>query len=392
MNILIANKFHYRRGGDCVYSMNLERLLTEKGHKVATFAMQYPENIINAWSKYYPSEIRFTPNINMIESFLRPFGTKEVIRKFNSLLDDFQPNIVHLNNIHTQLSPIIAEIAHNKGIKVIWTLHDYKLLCPRYDCLKNGENICEECFSDKHKVLEYNCMKNSKIASFIAYKEAIKWNRKRLESCTDTFICPSQFMMNKMAQGGFSLNKLHPLCNFIDIDVCKQDKYVDRNHYYCFIGRLSHEKGVKTLIQAANQLQYPLIVAGSGPLENDLKKIATANIKFVGFQQWDEIKKIVGKARFSVIASEWYENNPFSVIESLCLGTPVLGAAIGGIPELIETSKNGLLFKSGHISDLKNKIQEMFQTSFDYNQISKEAQKRFSADNYYKEIIKIYEQ
>ena len=90
------------------------------------------------------------------------------------LLDDFCPDIVRLNNIHSQLSPVIAEIAHQKGIKVIWTLHDYKLLCPRYDCLRNGDTICEECFSDKRKVLEYKCMKHSRLASYLSYWESMK--------------------------------------------------------------------------------------------------------------------------------------------------------------------------------------------------------------------------
>lgn len=149
---------------------------------------------------------------------MRPLGTNEVKRKFCALLDEFKPDVVHLNNIHTQLSPIIAELAHEREIKVVWTLHDLKLLCPRYDCLRNGKIACEECFMDKRKVLEYKCMKNSIVASFLAYKEAVSWNRERLEKCTDIFICPSLFIANKMIQGGFNKTKMCTLCNFIDIE------------------------------------------------------------------------------------------------------------------------------------------------------------------------------
>lgn len=162
MKILLANKFYYRRGGDCVHTLNLEQLLKAHGHEVAVFAMDYPENLETQWSKYFPSEVKFKLGTGMIEALMRPFGTREVQRKFNALLDDFHPDVVHLNNIHSQLSPVIAEMAHERGIKVVWTLHDYKLLCPRYDCLRNGETVCESCFADKHKVLEYKCMKNSK--------------------------------------------------------------------------------------------------------------------------------------------------------------------------------------------------------------------------------------
>lgn len=160
MKIVLVNKFYYRRGGDCIYMLNLEHLLKEHGHDVAVFAMGFPENLDTPWKKYFPSEVKFKPGPGMIEAFMRPFGTSEVKKKFTALLDDFQPDVVHLNNIHSQVSPVITEIAHSRGIRVVWTLHDYKLLCPRYDCLRNGEKVCEACFTDKHKVMEYKCMKN----------------------------------------------------------------------------------------------------------------------------------------------------------------------------------------------------------------------------------------
>lgn len=390
MKILLSNKFYYRRGGDCIYTLNLEHLLKMHGHTTAIFAMQHPENLPTIWNKYFPSEIRFSPGLGMLEAFSRPFGTKEVIKKFISLINDFKPDIVHLNNIHSQLSPIIAELAHQRGIKVVWTLHDLKLLCPRYDCLRNGQMPCEECFTDKHKVLEYKCMKNSIVASFLAYKEAIKWNKERLEACTDIFLCPSQFIANKMQQGGFNPNKLKTLCNFIDVEKCKKDNYT-KNDYYCFIGRLSHEKGIKTLITAANELPYKLIIIGGGPLETEMRKLASSNIEFVGFKQWDEIKEFVGKAKFSVIPSECFENNPLSVIEAQCLGTPVLGARIGGIPELIEEGITGMTFASKNVEDLKVKIQKMFASTFDYPEIAQKSQEKYNAEKYYNELMKIYQ-
>lgn len=390
IKILLSNKFYYRRGGDCVYTLNLEHLLKTHGHTTSIFTMQHPENLPTVWSKYFPSEIHFSPGLGMLEAFCRPFGTKEVIRKFNSLINDFKPDIVHLNNIHSQLSPIIAELAHQRGIKVVWTLHDLKLLCPRYDCLRNGQMPCEECFNDKHKVLEYKCMKNSIVASFLAYKEAVKWNKERLEACTDIFLCPSQFIANKMEQGGFNPNKLKTLCNFIDVKKCKKDNYT-KNDYYCFIGRLSHEKGIKTLITVANELPYKLIIIGGGPLEIEMRKLASSNIEFVGFKQWDEIKEIVGKAKFSVIPSEWFENNPLSVIEAQCLGTPVLGARIGGIPELIEEGITGMTFASKNVEDLKVKIQKMFASTFNYPEIAQKSQEKYNAEKYYNELMKIYQ-
>lgn len=392
MKILLANKFYYRRGGDCIYMLNLAQLLKTHGHDVAVFAMDYPENIETEWKRYFPNEIKFTPGVGMLETFMRMFGLGEVKRKFNSLLNDFKPDVVHLNNIHTQLSPVIARLAHERGIKVIWTLHDYKLLCPRYDCLRNGNKICEECFANKHKVLEYKCMKNFKLASMLAYKEAMKWSREKLESYTDTFICPSQFMYNKMAQGGFDRKKMYTLCNFIDIERTMKGSY-DKEDYYCFIGRLSFEKGIETLIEAARTLSYHLKIIGGGPLADILKEKAKGtNIEFTGYKEWSELKEIVGKARFSVVPSEWYENNPLSVIEAQCLGTPVLGANIGGIPELIKEGVNGMCFESRNIMDLKNKIEKMFILNVDYKQLAKGSQIRYSSEKHYYELLKLYQQ
>lgn len=390
MKILLANKFYYRRGGDCIYMLNLEQMLKEKGHEVAVFAMDYPENLDTPWKKYFPREVKFKPGPGMIETFIRPFGWGEVGRKFRRLLDDFKPDVVHLNNIHTQLSPVIAEIAHKKGIKVVWTLHDYKLLCPRYDCLRNGKTVCEECFTDKHKVLEYRCMKNSRLASIIAYKEATTWNRERLEACTDVFVCPSGFMAEKMAQGGFDRSKLKVLCNFIDTEKCRRNDGYAKEDYYCFIGRLSHEKGAATLIDAASKLNYKLVVVGDGPLRGELEKKANGNIEFVGFKQWNDIKNIVGKARFTVIPSEWYENNPLSVIEAQCLGTPVLGARIGGIPELINEGETGMTFEGRNVDDLSRKIEAMWTTDFNYEHIAADSMQRYDSASYYNNIMNIY--
>lgn len=396
MKILLSNKFYYYRGGDCIYTINLERLLLKNGHEVAIFAMQYPENIDTSYNKYFPSEISFTisGNRNIIESFIRPLGTKEVRNKFSQLIHDFKPDIVHLNNIHTQLSPIIAEIAEANKIPVIWTLHDYKLLCPRYDCLRNDKTVCELCFDNKTNVIKYRCMKNNLAASLIAYFEVKKWNKNKLESKIKSYICPSQFIKTKMEEGGFNKQKLVHLSNFINLDQF-QEKAYEKEDYYCYIGRLSHEKGINTLLEAASQLPFSLKVIGGGPLLDSCKKIAPENTTFLGYRNWTDIKDLIGKARFIVTPSEWYENNPLSIIEALCLGTPVIGANIGGIPELITENENGLLFESGNVTELKDTIEkawQLFNKKFNYDHILKKAQTKFSDEKYYNELMKIYQQ
>jgi len=263
--------------------------------------------------------------------------------------------------------------------------------------MRNDGASCDDCFANhnfsekkqKRNVLKNKCMKNSYLASYIAYKEALTWNRERLENNTDAYICPSHFMAARMKEGGFTAEKLHAHTNFINVDKCCVNDFSKEN-YYCYVGRLSKEKGIKTLIEAANQLPYKLYVIGKGPMYQEITQIAKKHIEFLGQLNWEELKEIEQKAKFSIIASEALENNPLSVIESECLGTPVLGARIGGIPELIEEGVNGMTFESGNIQDLVSKIEEMMHKPFDYEQISKNAKAIYSDEEYYQFLMNLY--
>jgi glycosyltransferase involved in cell wall biosynthesis len=394
MKILLSNKYYYPRGGDCIYTIELEKLLKEKGHEVAVFSMQHTSNLNSEYSGYFPSETDFNKKSlnNILNSIVRPFGSPEVRRNFNRLINDFKPDIVHLNNIHSQLSPVLAQIAHEHKIPVVWTLHDYKLLCPRYDCMRDGKS-CELCFSDKHNVVRYKCIKNSLVASLLSYAESIAWHKNNIGRFTSLFICPSVFMFDNMLRGGFKAEQLTTLSNFINneklngIQNAKED-------YYCYIGRLSSEKGVETLLKAAIELPYYVLkIIGTGPLDQKLKaKYGRGHIEFLGYKNWDILKPVLEGSKCMVVPSECYENNPLSVLESLCLGTPVIGAKIGGIPELIDPGVNGLLFESGNVVDLQDKISFLWQNSHVFNspEIANDARVKYSSDNYYEKLFKIY--
>lgn len=389
MKVLLINKFYYPRGGDCVYMLNLEKLLKDNGNEVAVFSSSYPENTPTVWDKYFPDEVSFSGSISdKINAAQRAISGRGVSVKFEKLLSDFKPDIIHLNNIHSYLSPVVCRLAKNKGIPVVWTLHDYKLICPAYSCLRNGD-LCELCFSDSSSVLRTKCMKGNLPASIIAYLESKNWNKHRMSKLVDAFICPSHFMKKKMQQGGYSDSTFHVICNFMYDSISYTNK--DREKSFCYIGRLSEEKGVETLVKAAYELKYKLYLVGDGPLLRELKdKYSTSNIIFKGKLDKDGVYNILSESHFSVMPSECYENNPLSVIESLCLGTPVLGANIGGIPELIENGKNGLTFESRNVDDLKQKIEEMFSLSFKNEEIASQSQSRFDKENYYNELMKIY--
>jgi len=390
--ILLINKFYYNRGGDCIAVLNTEQLLKTKGHEVAVFSMKYTQNLPSEWETYFPDEINFlTRNPFVIfRTVSRLFKPKDVAKRFKKLLDDFNPDIVHLHNIHSYISPVVAEIAHQKGIRVVWTLHDYKLICPAYACLRRGVT-CEYCFTNKSNILIYKCLKNSYLASLFGWLEAIWWNQKKLINITDLFVCPSRFLQSKMLKAGFPAKKITVASNFMPqlISPAKSKK-----DYYCYVGRISEEKGIYTLLKAAEQLPYPLKVIGDGPLfEHYRKEFGCKKIEFTGYLIPDQVFEIVRYARFMVLPSICYENNPLSVIEALCTGTPVLGARIGGIPELIEENVNGFLFSPQSIPELTKKIDlcfNYFNDGYDFEKIAEQAQNKFSSETFYNKLIEIY--
>lgn len=393
--VLIVNKFYYPRGGDCVVSMSTEELLSGNGCETAVFAMQFPENNPSPWQRYFAPQVEFSGSVGAkLRAARRVFGRGDVVMCFNRLLDDFRPDLVLLNNIHSYLSPVLAELAHRRGIRVLWVLHDYKLFCPSYSCLRDG-SPCSECIDNPKAVWQHRCMKGSAAASMLALLEARKWNRRRLVGSTDMFICPSRFMRSMMAKAGFPEEKLAVVCNMVEprkYEIFKSTPLSEREDYYCYSGRLSAEKGVESLLEAASRLPYRLKMAGDGPLLEELrsKYARFPQIEFLGRLDAQGVSRLLSKARAMVIPSVWFENNPLSVIESLCAGTPVLGADIGGIPELIEPGSNGLIFKPGDTAAIADAVERAFTEKWNNAAIRDRALAAFSPQRYLDELLKFF--
>jgi len=384
MRILLVNKFYYARGGDCIVTMNLEQMLKAHGHDVAIFSMQHPANEPSEWSSYWPTEMRAT------DALVRPFGSPQVRRNFRRLLRDFRPNVVHLHNIHTQLSPVVAKMAHAAGIRVVWTLHDSKLVCPCYTCRRNGQE-CTECFTRPTAVISHRCMPGSLPGAIIGYLEARRWNPQRLQEVTDRFLPPSRFLKELCVAGGYDAGKFTVLPNCVDAAKVASPR-LEKGDHYIYVGRVTAVKGLRTLCKAASRLPYRLVVVGDGDLLAELKATyaACGNIEFRGQMQWREFRPLLEGARFSVTPSEWSENNPLSVLESLCLGTPVLGADTGGIPELINEGVNGMTFPAGDADALTDAIGRMMNARFGNASIAREATQRYSSDTYYDNLMRVY--
>lgn len=363
MKVLMVNKFLYPNGGSETYIFKLGDYLKSIGHQVEYFGMEHERNVVGNNVGAYTSNMDFhnATGLSKITYAFKTIYSHEARKKIRLVLEDFQPDVVHLNNFNYQLTPsIILEIRKwektcGKKCKILFTAHDYQLVCPNHMCNNpNTHENCEKCLNGSFMNCTKNkCIHGSAAKSLIGSLEAILWNKTCVYKQIDKIICCSHFLKTKMDTNPVFAEKTVALHNFVDK---VEDLQGEKEDYVLYFGRFSKEKGIETLIEACKQLPHiQFIFAGSGPLEDKINAID--NIRNVGFQTGKDLEMLIRKARFSVYPSEWYENCPLSVMESIMYGTPVLGANIGGIPELIEPGVTGELFESGNVEELKYKLQ-----------------------------------
>lgn len=356
MRILFVNKFLYENGGSETYILKLGEYFKSIGHEVQFFGMEDERNIVgNEWDI-------LTKNVNFhkksLGTLFYPFKiiySLEARRKIGRIIELFKPDVANLNNINFQITPsIIYELKKHK-IPVFFTAHDYQLICPNHLMYQPNKGVpCEECVSSGFgRCIKNSCIHGSKFRSILGYFESKLYHVLKTYSLIDKVICPSEFLEKKFLGNKIFHGKTVTMHNFIQ-KVTVSD-VVKKGDYVLYFGRFTKEKGINTLIKVCKLLpEIPFVFAGGGPLEDLLKN--TKNIRNAGFLNGDELKNTISNARFSVYPSEWYENCPFSVMESQMYGTPVIGADIGGIPELIKNGKTGLLFQAGNADDLVDKI------------------------------------
>ena len=367
MKILMINKFLHPNGGSETYIFKLGNYLQSQGHEVQYFGMEHEGRIVGNAVDAYTSDMDFHGG-SKLSKLLYPIKTiysAEARKKIRQVLDNFQPDVCHLNNFNYQLTPsIILEIRKwekqsGHKCRILYTAHDYQLVCPNHMCHNpNTHENCEKCL-DGHflNCTRGRCIHGSLAKSAVGTMEATFWKWMGVYKQIDTVICCSHFMKTKLDTNPVFTGKTVTMHNFVDP---VEQKKVQKKDYVLYFGRFSQEKGIETLIRAAKELpEIPFVFAGSGPLERLLEGVP--NIRNVGFQRGEALETLIREARFTVYPSEWYENCPFSVMESQMYGTPVLGADIGGIPELIRVGETGELFESGKIDELKVKMLQMWQ-------------------------------
>lgn len=401
MKILMVNKFFYIKGGSETYYFALKRLLEKMGHEVIDFSMTDEKNFDSPYKKYYVKSIDYNNNSNFFEkmrSGINVIYSFEARRKFEILVKKTKPDLIHLHLFQHQLSPSILDIAKKYDIPTVYTAHDLKMICLNYKMMHHGK-ICEECRGEHYYRCAVNrCVKDSFFKSCINVAEGYFHKMRHSYDVIDEIITPSDFYFQKFIEFGVDSSRVTHIPNFTDADTIQIEKSADSEKYFLYFGRLSEEKGIMTLLHAVENSQIHIKIVGTGPLkalvEMYKKNNQLDNVEILGFMSGKELMNVIGNAKAVILPSEWYENGPYSAIESLQLARPIIGADIGGIPELVE--HNGFLFKSGNAKALKESLQRMESLSEnDYaamQQKSLELFKSYYTEQYhYKMLKKVYQ-
>lgn len=367
MKILMVNKFLYPNGGSETYIFKLGEQLQKMGHEVQYFGMEHEGRIVGNHAEVYTSDMDF--HVGGLKKLFYPFRiiySVEAKKKMRLVLEDFQPDVVHFNNINFQLTPSVIyavrayERKYGRHVRIVYTAHDYQWVCPNHMMrIPASGEICFACRGGDYKQCSKNrCIHNSRMKSLLGTIEAEYYARRKTYGMVDVILCPSEFMKKQLDTDPLLMDKTVMMHNFIEKDAGGQRDSVKKD-YVVYFGRFSEEKGTRTLLEACRALpEIRFVFAGTGPLEEEVSKVT--NVEKRGFVTGEALRKLISEARFSVYPSEWYENCPFSVMESQMYGTPVLVSDLGGAPELVQPGVTGDMFRGGDAQELTEHIRAMW--------------------------------
>jgi glycosyltransferase involved in cell wall biosynthesis len=368
--LLSINNYYYRRGGSEAVYFEHNRLFESAGWEVVPFSMHDALNLPSQWSSHFVDETDGAAQQSLLSKASRAITaiySTEAARRIRGLVNLIQPNIAHAHNIYHHLSPSILVELRRQNVPIVMTLHDLKLVCPAYKMHSQGA-VCEDCRGGAlRNVVKNRCIKGSTAMSALVWLESTVHRMLNLYMGTVTrFVVPSRFFLAKFAEWGVDTSRFVHIPNSVNVDEMAADgDGRDTGDAFVYLGRLVPEKGVATLIRAAAQARVPLRIIGTGSEERALQQLAAelgGNVEFSGYLTGSALRTAISTARAVVIPSEWFENAPISVMEASALGRPVIGAAIGGIPELIRPGETGFVFTSGSVESLVEVLTQVART------------------------------
>jgi len=405
MKILEINVFNYRKGGSEAVYFNTIELLKEHGDEVVNFALKWKDNDSSPFEKFFPESKETRRGLfRGVKNVVNYFYDSEAATKLEALIEAEKPDLAQVHLIWGQITGSILPVLKRHHIPVIFTIHEYRIVCPAYTFRNGKGEVCEQC-KGRHfyKCITNKCCKGSYgLSAMMAAEQYFRNAFLNPAKYIDGLVYVSHFAKSKLEQYMPALKDkpnivLYNLTDGIRSGVTKDEK---TERYYLFFGRLSYEKGIKTLISAFKETpRCKLKIAGTGPLEDELKAFVSENkmnnVEFLGYQSGKPLQDLVSNAYFIMVPSEWYENNPMTIIEGYAAGVPVIGARIGGIPEIIEDGKTGYLFESGNKEELVDLINKsVVLDNVKYKTMShcalEFAKEHFYRDKYYPRLMNFF--
>lgn len=397
--LLNINNYHYRRGGAETVYLDHGQIFKDAGWAIDWFSMKHPRTMPGTDDSLFADliDLEYTHGpADKLRAARDIIYNRSAAQRIGQMVDRWRPDIAHVHNIYHHLSPSVLVALKQRGIPVVLTAHDLKLACPAYTML-NDKGICESCRGGKvWNVARNRCIKGSLVSStLIMVESAVHKALGLYERNVDAIVTPSAFYREKLIEWGWAADRIVHIRNFSDLPPLAPFTPGEDLLYF---GRLAPNKGLVTLIKAAAEARVPMRLVGTGEQEGELRALAEkleAPVTFVGYLTGDALWDAVAQARAVVLPSEWYENGPMSTIEAFARGKPLVGAAIGGIPELIEEGRTGWSFRSGDVADLARALKQAMEAPpallAEMAQATRQmAEEKFSAQSYFTEMQALY--
>ena len=366
--LLVHNNYgNYATGGEKNVMLAESKLLKDNGHDIVIYECTNNENVFNQKG-------------HKLKSFYYSTWNPFAYRKLKALIKQHKPDIMHVHNYWYQLSPSIFKAAYDNNVPSVITLHNYRLLCPGVLFLRNGKP-CEDCMTKNPiRSIFFRCHSNSLLKSFLSYRLFQKTKKNDYFSTFITgYIALTDFAKSKFIQGGIKESQLRVKPNFIPSKaIVPSDSFPNLpENYALYVGRISDEKGIENLCNVWDDIDYPLVVIGSGDsiLEEKLK--ANKRIVFLGKKNSSEVFSCLKACSFLVFPSIWYEGFPLTIIEAFSMGKPVIATDLGARNEVVIHEKTGLLFDYKNMADFKANILRMIEDEALRNQMGLNAQRKF---------------
>jgi glycosyltransferase involved in cell wall biosynthesis len=385
MNILVIHNLYQQPGGEDVVVDQETRLLQRNGHNVTVYRRSNEEL----------SHLSLRERLGLIKRIVSASDSKLAIRR---LIRELHPDLVHVHNTFLMVSPSVYEACHEEDVPVVQTLHNFRLLCPAATFFRD-DGPCEDCVTHNlwHSV-RHACYRDSRVISgavafmLQAHRSRQTWDRK-----IDSYIAISGFLREKFVKAGFPANKITVKPNFVDPDPGRRTHLGD---HALFVGRLTPEKGLWTLVEAWERLPSAvrLVIVGDGPmrpqLQAEVARKGLTNIHFASRLRREETYDALKKAAFLIVPSTWYETFGLVVAEAFACGTPVLGSRIGALREMVEDQVTGLHFAPGDPDDVAKKVAWASEHAPEMAAMGKAARRayegRYTADANYPLLMNIY--